>query len=377
MRVFLITFIAVYGLLHLHFLVRAAKALRLSRWQVAMFSFFLLVMMLSPIGVRGLEQHGLEMPAIVLAWAGYIWMGVVFFFFSSSLIVECFRLFCWGIRKIFGLRIGAGILSDRNIFLLPLLLAIVTTAYGFFENQTIRTEEIRITSPKLKNGETIRLVQVSDIHLGLMVRNGRLAKIISAVRAARPDILVATGDLVDGQLDNIRGLADQFQDIKPRYGKFAVIGNHEFYAGLDHSLAFIEAAGFEILRDRNVMINDHLALAGVDDIRGHFPGQDLARAEALALAGSDAGYFTVLLKHRPLVEKGNFSRIDLQLSGHTHSGQLFPFSLATKLAFPWHSGLYEIEGGGRLYVTRGAGTWGPPIRVLAPPQITVFVLIGA
>jgi predicted MPP superfamily phosphohydrolase len=153
-----------------------------------------------------------------------------------------------------------------------------------------------------------------------------------------------------------------------------VTGNHEFYAGLDQSIDFMNKAGFTVLRGEVATVGGAIDVAGVDDptVRHFGPRGGLSDREVLSRGG---GRFTILLKHQPLVEKDALGAFDLQLSGHTHKGQIFPFSLITSRFFSFHSGSYGLANGALLHVSRGTGTWGPPIRFLSPPQITVIDLI--
>lgn len=192
---------------------------------------------------------------------------------------------------------------------------------------------------------------------------------------AEPDILVSTGDLVDGQINDLSKMAEMFRAIPSRYGKFAVTGNHEYYAGLDRSLAFTEAAGFSILRGRGVQIADMIHVVGVDDPAGKRFGLQSKVSEEDLLSGPTEQSFTLLLKHRPLVNPKSTGLFDLQLSGHAHKGQIFPFSLIIKTLYPIDAGLLKLEKGAHLYVSRGTGTWGPPMRFLAPPEVTVIDLV--
>jgi len=201
-----------------------------------------------------------------------------------------------------------------------------------------------------------------------------LAPMLAAVKAAHPDILVVTGDLVDAQINHLTGLAEQFREIDPKYGKFAIMGNHEYYAGTEKALAFIRDSGFTMLRDEAV-VSGPITLVGVDDRAGVQLKLRTAMQEQTLLAGLARNKFTVLLKHQPLIDRASLGHFDLQLSGHTHKGQLFPFTWLTLLSYPMNAGRYDLEKGSILYVNRGTGTWGPPIRFLAPPEVTVIELI--
>ena len=210
----------------------------------------------------------------------------------------------------------------------------------------------------------------------LSAPSARAGDIREAVQKAEPDILVSTGDLVDGQINKLEGLAEMLQDIKPRYGKYAVTGNHEFYAGLHDSLAFTQKAGFTILRNEGVSITDYFNIAGVDDRTQKYFNKSPEISEEAMLKVLDREKFTLLLKHRPEVDQKSLGLFDLQLSGHTHKGQIFPFNIITLLYFPIHWGILNPLDHCFLYVSRGSGTWGPPIRFLSPPEVTLIELVS-
>ncbi|GAB4543984.1 MAG: hypothetical protein Fur0020_13450 [Thermodesulfovibrionia bacterium] len=240
----------------------------------------------------------------------------------------------------------------------------------------VRTEVVTIRTNKLPDGiDRLRIVQLSDVHLGLIIRDGRLRRILDEVKRAVPDILVSTGDLVDGQMNELYGMDKILSEIKPKYGKFAITGNHEFYAGIKHAIDFTERSGFMVLRDEGLTVNGIINIVGVDDPAGKYYGISQRVTERGLLSSLPRDRFTVLLKHRPMVDKDALGLFDLQLSGHTHKGQIFPFSIITKLYYPVDAGSLRIMDNSYLYVSRGAGTWGPPIRFLSPPEVSVIDLI--
>jgi hypothetical protein len=267
-------------------------------------------------------------------------------------------------------------ISPRRLMTIQIVLVLAIYGYGLFEARDIRLERVEIVSPKIPASPgRIRIVQISDVHLGLIVREGRLRRILAKIEEAHSDILVSTGDLVDGQLNHITKEATLLAGITPPLGKFAVTGNHEFYAGLQNSLDLTSQSGFTMLRQQGIGIGG-VSLVGVDDHvltgRGTQTGQSRERDILLAQPPNS---FTVLLKHRPDIDSGSLGHFDLQLSGHTHKGQIFPFNLLTWLSFPYKAGHLTRLDGGLLYVSRGSGTWGPPIRLLAPPEVTIIDLI--
>jgi uncharacterized protein len=170
-------------------------------------------------------------------------------------------------------------------------------------------------------------------------------------------------------------LAEILQEVNPRYGKYGVTGNHEFYAGLGQALEFTEKAGFTILRGKVTAIGDFMTIVGVDDPAGSGLHRSDGEIERELLGRVPRERFTLLLKHRPDVEKDSAALFDLQLSGHVHKGQVFPFRLFTRLFYQMYAGFYQLSTGSHLYVSRGTGTWGPPIRFLTPPEVTLIELV--
>jgi predicted MPP superfamily phosphohydrolase len=376
MSLFFITFFLAYAGMHGYAFLKARAALKFGPVPGTVLALFMLAMVFAPVLIRQSEKHGIELLARALSWSGYIWLGALFLFFSCSLTVDIYRLMVRILE--FAARADYGHLrpSPSVAFYLPLIASLLIAGYGYGEARNIRTERITIQSRKIPQSvRSLKIVQISDVHLGLIIRQERLGRILGIVKAANPDIFVATGDLVDGQINGLPGLAEMFNEIRPPYGKFAITGNHEFYAGLTQALSFTQKAGFTMLRGEAVTVGGLLNIAGVDDPAGRNLGLAKDVNEKEMLSGLPREHFTLLLKHRPLVDKEAAGQFDLQLSGHVHKGQIFPFSIATRLYYPVESGLAEIAGGSQLYVSRGTGTWGPPIRFLSPPEVTIIELV--
>jgi predicted MPP superfamily phosphohydrolase len=376
MSLFFVIFFLAYGSMHVYAYLRARSVLHFGLYSGLAVAFFMLAMVFAPFLIRLAEKQGLEHLARVLSFAGYTWLGILFLFVSSSLVLDGYRLLIRIAEIALQAEYGRLKPSAKIAFYIPLMVSVLIAGYGYHEAKEVRTERITIKTNRIAESVgKLRIVQISDVHLGLIIRQERLKRILSLVKEADPDILVSTGDLVDGQINGLPGLAEMFNEINPRYGKYAITGNHEYYAGFDQSLAFIRKAGFVILRGEAVSIGGVLNIAGIDDPAGRYLGltRDVHEKEMLSELPRES--FTLLLKHRPLIDKDADGMFDLQLSGHVHKGQIFPFSIATKLYYPVDSGFARVAGGSQLYVSRGTGTWGPPIRFLSPPEVTVFELI--
>ncbi|MBW2121289.1 MAG: metallophosphoesterase [Deltaproteobacteria bacterium] len=371
----LIAFFLLYGSLHLYVFVKVTDALVLGPALSLILAAFMGIMVAAPLLVRISTSRGLSLLARAISHIGYTWMGLAFLFFSFSLLVDLFRLTLHGTGLLLHRDFSPFIHSHRLTFTLPLLVTLAIASYGCLEARNIRNETLTIQSPKIpRESGGMTIVALSDIHLGLLAKRARLERILEQVKRAEPDILVSTGDLLDGQVDDLEGLAEPLGAIHPRYGKFAVTGNHEFYAGLDQAIDFTEKAGFTVLRGEAVTV-DGVNIVGFDDPTGEHFGFVRGSSERELLSSLPEDKFTILLKHRPVVDAGALGLFDLQLSGHTHNGQIFPFVLITRLFFPVAAGLVRLAEGSLLYVSRGAGTWGPPIRFLSTPEITVIRLL--
>lgn len=375
MTLFLLTFLSIYGAAHAYFLLRLGLAWPNFKLWCLLPVCWCLLMMAAPILVRLLEQKGQTALAVPAAYIGYSWMGLLFVFISVSLVLETVRLLRW-LTHFFVQVPAITLLEPRLFFLCCIGLATVITCYGWFEAAHLKTEHHTLITSKLPKGAPkIRIVQISDLHVGLIVGAGHVQQLVDAVIREKPDLLVATGDTVDGLISHSDGVSALLQGISAPLGKFAVLGNHEYYVGLGQSRRFLEQSGFRLLQDQNTLIGTRLALVGVDDPAAKRFGQYQAVDEAALLTNVSKERFVLLLKHRPEVATGSRGLFDLQLSGHVHKGQIFPFNLLTWLRFPVRAGMNRLTDGSRLYVSRGTGTWGPPIRFLAAPELTVIDLV--
>jgi uncharacterized protein len=380
---FLITFLAVYGGMHLYVLMRIERAFKPGRHTAIILRGLMILTTSAPFLVRISEWYGLDRTTLALAWTGYSWMGFIFILVSALLSLDIIHLAASRINHVRKKTIPR-FLQPRLSCELALLFAIIASGHGFFEALAIRTEHVIIPTAKLSpSARPIRIVQLSDVHLGLIVREERLNQMLKIVNLAGPDILVSTGDLLDGRLSrregssNYRTVAAMLAAVKAPSGKFAITGNHEFYAGLDQSLEVMRSAGFLVLRNESVVLADGLVISGSDDPawkRMSLPTPP-GLAESDLLKRLPPSRFRVHLKHRPVVEPQDQGMFDLQLSGHTHHGQIFPFYLLAKLQFPLSDGTTFLKNGSMIHVSRGTGTWGPPIRFLAPPEITVIDIV--
>jgi len=233
-----------------------------------------------------------------------------------------------------------------------------------------------------------RIAQISDIHIGPVLGARFARRLVERVNAMQPELIAVTGDLVDGGVEQLRADVEPFRELRAADGVYFVVGNHDFYSGGESWASRAAELGMRVLRNEHVRIvparsrarqdagEAGFDLAGVDDHHGDWV-QGSCEDVPGALAGQAAEGPLVLLAHDPSTFKEAARHdVDLQLSGHTHGGQIFPFAALVRLVVPFIAGLYE-RGGSRLYVSRGTGFWGPPMRLGAPAEITELVLRSA
>ncbi|WP_231618481.1 metallophosphoesterase [Nonomuraea sp. SBT364] len=341
-----------------------------------------------------------------LAWPGFLWIALMFYLFVFLVVLEVPRAVVALVTRRRAARrapvaelvsAGAGPVvaeeapepaadaMSRRLFLGRATAAVAgvsalgTVGYG----ATVALgdpviEPVRVTLPGLDQRlRGLRFAVVSDIHLGPLTGIGHTERIVRMINGMEADVVAIVGDLVDGSVAALGRLAKPFQHLESRYGAYFVTGNHEYFTeeGPGEWVEELAGLGVRSLRNERVEIRHQgavLDLAGVNDLNGVAmdDGPDFGKA----LGGRDPGRAAVLLAHQPLqAEQAAEHGVDLQLSGHTHGGQMMPFNLVVPLQQPVVSGLGTVKGM-PVYVTRGAGFWGPPVRVGAPPEITMLEL---
>jgi predicted MPP superfamily phosphohydrolase len=340
------------------------------------------MMIASALGAGGPpEVHG------PFAWPAYLGWAVFALLFVGILVVDLVRLLIWVGRKVARrpaptdagrrqalARITGGVVTAMVVGEVGLGVAEALSAVPIVDVPFTLTRW-----PRALDGYTI--LQLTDLHVGATIGRARVAELVARTNAAAPDLIVLTGDLVDGSVAEIGDAVAPLGDLRAPDGVFAITGNHEYYSGVDAWIDFLAARGIPFLRNQRVAITRAGAtfdLAGVDDHSaarfGHGHGADLPRA----LAGRDPLRPLVLLAHQPrqIRDTTGFD-VDLQLSGHTHGGQVWPWHYLVSLQQGGLiAGRYRF-GGTQLYVSRGAGYWGPPIRFGAPAELTRVILRGA
>lgn len=302
-----------------------------------------------------------------LTWAGMLAMGL----FSTLLVLTLLRdvlLLALGLADALPPRFAADSAAAA------VLLALALTLVGFFNaRRTARVVRVQVPLAGLdRRLEGLRIVQISDIHVGPTIKAAYLQAIVDRVNALEPDIIAVTGDLVDGSVAELASHVAPLARLRARHGTFFVTGNHEYYSGVHGWVDELRRLGLRVLHNEHVVLRHDgapLVLAGVPDHGGHHFDPAHRSDPAAALAGAPAGAPRVLLAHQPrTAPAAALAGFDLQLSGHTHGGQFLPWTFFVPLQQPYTAGLHQL-GRMWIYVSRGTGYWGPPKRLGAPSEI--------
>lgn len=314
----------------------------------------------------------------------YVWMGLVFLLPLLLGFADLLRAVGISAAQWFGKTVD----TDRRQFLQRAfagtvgLWAFGTTAFAIREvirPLAVKTVEVTLSKlPRSLGGLVI--AQLTDLHIGPTLRGSFVEEVVSRTNAMNPDIIAITGDLVDGSVAQLRDIVAPIAQLRAKYGVYFVTGNHEYYSGAGDWIVELERLGIRVLRNERVTIGegeDCFDLVGIDDEHAHQVDPDAGPDLDRALRGCDPTREVVLLAHQPkAVHRAQKHDVGLQLSGHTHGGQLWPFNWLVLLQQPVIAGLAQF-GRTLVYVSCGTGYWGPPMRLGAPAEITRVVLRSA
>ena len=361
--------------LHYYIYERTARYLTLSPNEQRLIKYalsagFVLVWTAMPLG-RLLTMEG----ARPLFYAAFIWLGTLVLLSVGLLVGDIVR---WS-SLLWPVDASRREWLQQTIGRASLGLGGLLSGYALL--QGLRRVAVKRVTVPIRNLpaslDGLRIVQITDVHIGPTLRGPWLQRVVDQINALSPDVIAITGDLVDGPVAALRPHVAPLSQLRAKHGTFFVTGNHEYYAGPNEWIAELRRLGLRVLRNERVgLIHDPAApqdsgldIAGVDDFHSHaFPGHgpDLARA----VEGRDRDRPLILLAHQPLqIHEAAEHGVTLQLSGHTHGGQIWPWGYFVRLQQPFVVGLHRIKET-LLYVSCGTGYWGPPMRLAAPAEIT-------
>jgi hypothetical protein len=364
--------LSIYALINYYIFIREWEAGGFqSAWRTVYVAAFLLLS-ISFIAGRILERVTLSWFSSTLVLLGSFWLAAMVYFLLFAFAIDIIRLLNF-IVPFFPSFLTVNPERTKEITSFAIIVVVLVIVLGGYINARtpiIKTLELSIS----KNGRTIKSLNIavaSDIHLGTIVCKSKLERIVQHINSLNPDLVLLPGDVVDEDIGPVirNNLGETLRKIRSKYGVFAITGNHEYIGGVEPACRYLAEHGITMLRDASVKIGDGLYVVGREDIsiRG-FTGKTRKPLSEL-MAEVDKSYPVILMDHQPFrLAEAEANGVDLQLSGHTHHGQLWPFNLITKKVYELSWG-YKKKGSTHYYVSCGVGTWGPPIRTGNRPEI--------
>ncbi len=259
----------------------------------------------------------------------------------------------------------------KNINMLTIAIAIIITAFSLYAGiKTPDVKTITLATDKIKTPYTIAVL--SDLHIHRTISPQKIKNIVSQTNAQKPDAILLAGDIIDDEVNKVSAVSVLLKGLNAPGGIYFVTGNHEFYAGYKETVKELKQLGFAFLENNGVALNNSIYAAGIPDLFSA-PQHQLDINIQQAFVNAAPNQYRILVSHTP-ADFGPENNFDLEVSGHTHGGQIFPFHIFVKLANKYLAGLSEMKNNARIYVSRGAGQWGPQMRFLAPSEITIIKL---
>ncbi len=364
---------SIYGLISFYIVRRALLVVPES--YKSLFVITSVIIILSFIAGRFLERVSVNFISNALIWIGSFWIAFMFYFFLVLVIIDLLRLINL-IIPFFPAFITHNIEKTKRITaLIVLILVTVTVVGGYINTKVIITKTYKMKIHK-NAGELkfLNIAMASDIHLGTIIGKSFLNKLVTEINKLNPDIILLPGDIIDEDLAAVikNNIGEELIRLKSKYGVYAITGNHEYIGGIEEAYRYLVAHGVNVLRDEKIKIDNAFYVVGREDrsIR-QFAGKQRKELKDL-LTGIDKSFPVILMDHQPFkLNEALENEIDLQISGHTHYGQLWPLNFIIEKFYELSWG-YGINGNTHYYVSCGVGGWGPPVRTGSRPEIINF-----
>ncbi len=364
--------LSIYGAANYYIFIRGLHALRLTGTVRTAYIVLFIFLAASFIAAMFLERADIFLLGKPLSWIGSFWLGAFVYFLLIVAAIDLVRLLNHFVHFFPAFMTSDPARTARLAAYGVISLVGILVVYGFINSHIIRVRNFDIKIAKEAGGrKTLNIAMASDIHLSSIINNGRIAAIVNKLNSLKPDIVLLPGDIVDGDLNPVvrQNLGEALRRIKAPLGVYAITGNHEYIGGAEKACEYITEHGVKMLRDSTVFIGNSFYVVGREDrsARKRKPLSEL-------MADVDKKYPVILMDHQPFhLEEAEENGVDLQLSGHTHYGQMWPFNYITDMVYELAYG-YLVKGHTHIFVSSGVGTWGPPIRIVADPEIASFTL---
>lgn len=367
--------LTIYAAVNYYIFVRGWQAIpQGSRYRIPYVIIFGLLALSYIIG-RFLEKIYLSLLSDILVWIGSFWIAVFFYLFLIVVLIDLARLVNHWL-PFFQLITDNYAKLKLITFSVSIGIVLATVLYGFINACAFRVRELHLEIPKSTNMSGMNIVAVSDIHLGTIVGRTRFCRIVNEINALHPDLILLVGDVVDEDLAPVirENLGEALRQLDAKFGIYAITGNHEYFGGVEAAVKYLTEHGVTVLRDSVIKVNNSLYLVGRDDRSGRqFAGRQRKQLVEL-MSEVNKNFPVILMDHQPFkLNEAAENGFDLQLSGHTHHGQLWPLNFITQKVYEKSWG-YLKKGNTHIYVSCGVGTWGAPVRIGNRPEIVYITL---
>lgn len=372
MAVFLIIVLSIYSLVNIYLFIRGWQGLEALPYLRPYYTALFVVLFLSYIIGRILMKVSPGVFSGIMMWTGSYYMVFMLYFFLLIVLFDLFRLLNLGFHFFPAFILASWAKFKAWTFLISLILISALVLAGSINaaRPVVRKLSLHIDKPAGKLTE-LKIVMISDLHLGAIIGKTRLEGIIGQVNELKPDIILLAGDVIDEDVEPVmkHNLGPMLREFRSKYGVYAVPGNHEYIGGAERCIAYLQENGVKVLRDSTTRIDSSFLLVGRDDRdRPRFAGGTRAELSVL-LEEEDHSQPIILMDHQPFsFDKAVEAGVDLQFSGHTHAGQIWPLNYITAAIYELDHG-YLKKGNTHFYVSNGIGTWGPPVRIGNRPEI--------
>jgi hypothetical protein len=377
---FIAVIITISGLIHWFLYARLVMALEITSpallWPLRIVAVLLA---LSYLLVRVSERFTPEPLSSVGEWTAATWIGVMFELLWMTLVLYLLKVVFW-LTGIWGRFAPDTVtLMGRWSVIAVASAAILLCGYAMYRatrpacvaHATVPVKNFR---PELQN---LTIAMAADFHAGPLVDVKQVRRMARQIVSSKPDLILLPGDVLDHTPSRIRRIADAFRELHAPLGVYATTGNHEYYINVREAVSLIEESGIRVLNNEAVTLPQGLVIAGIADrtaLQFRIPRPTVSEF----VAEQPDSLPVILLNHTPMGDEASAASeagVDLIVSGHTHAGQIWPFSIFTKMAFTYHHGLYKLKRG-YILTTAGIGTWGPPMRLGAPPEFVLIKLVS-
>lgn len=366
-----------YALINFYVFIRGWKALQPFGTVRIIYIFAFVILSLSWLAGRIIENYWMSPFTNCLIWIGSFWLGALIYFLLIIILIDISRI----------INLFFGFLPEKNTnlynglkiyaFLSSLIVVSFIVITGYFNSRNPVINKLELKIPKhTANIEKLNIVAVSDIHLGTIIGAERLEIIVDKINQLNPDIVLLVGDVIDEDVKPVieQNTGEKLLNIKSKYGTYGVTGNHEYFSGVESSCKYLSEHGVIMLRDSVIKIDNSFYLAGREDKEIKRIAGKSRKSLKEILYGIDMNLPVIVMNHQPFaLEEAVENYVDLHISGHTHNGQFWPLNYITRLVYKISYG-YISEGKTHFYVSNGAGTWGPPLRFGNRPEIVNIMI---